>query len=189
MHQSFNSGQKGSLECAPKGALKRRYTFDATIESWQTPVGSGSVSATGGKLRLSGGETIALEPSGTANVADGELVVTRTAISGAQDSGVCFRATDGANLYLILLSATNIQMHKRVGGTYSQIGVSVGFGQGNITGAAIKFMVRFKGSQFDIYVNNTYAWTYIDTTYTTGICGVRAGGTSVTDYDDIEVYG
>lgn len=181
----------------PYGTLDRSYTFASTIESWTAESG-GSLSATGGKLRLtraSSGARVAVEPSGATNIADGELQMDVTIISG-QDVDLVFRATDASNCYLLEFidkasTGNGVRLYKRVAGTFTQIGQSYTALPLENDGQSYKLMVRFKGSQIDAYVNNTLVGTWWDTTYTTGDVGVAAGGGAsggTIDVDNVQVY-
>lgn len=195
------------LLCIPQGTLARKYTFDTTTESWTTD--AGSLSATGGKLRVTGGgsNATALEPSGASSVADGELVVDLqpvTASSAIVDMGVVFRATDVNNHYLLAIRSgayssglPTLTLYKKVSGSYTSLFDTPSTTAGNIpfvlgaTGGPLRVLVRFVGNVITVFVNETFVASVTDSSLSTGRVGVRVGGASpayVLDVDNVLVY-
>lgn len=175
----------------PSGTLLRTYTFDSTVEGWTT--NNGTLSATGGRLRLVGSDnSSAIEPSSAANVADGEIQFDCYLLAGI-DIGVIVRATDAANHYMIAFrsgAGNAIEVFKKVAGVYTSLGVHGSFAIALVAGTVhVKVLVRFVGSLIDVYINESHKLTVSDTTYSTGRVGGRANTSGDTmELDNVKVY-
>lgn len=200
----------------PQGTRARQYTFTNDTQSFT--VDSGTLSMSNGRLILTGvsspsGNHSALEPSTASNVADGELVVDFQGVTALStnyiDAGLIFRGTDANNHYMVTLrlgtnngtfsSMRPFELYKKVSGTYTTLlGSSEAVTYENrwpyidVT-APIRAMVRFVGNAISLYVNETYVAGWTDSTYTTGLVGVRLSSNgsapaSVAAYDNVTVY-
>jgi hypothetical protein len=187
----------------PAGTLLRSYTFDSTTESWEAQSGV-TLANSNGRLSVTGtgGQyaKTALEPSGAADVADGEVYLTLT--MGSQAAGIAFRQTDASNGYHLYLSPVNenwgvtAALYKCVAGTDTGLAFTVGAtgtpsNKAMVTNAdaVIKVLVRFVGGQLQVFINDAHIMTVNDTTFTTGRIGAVANGTtSPFFFDNLKVY-
>lgn len=209
------TGAAPALISLPQGTFARRYTFDTTIQSWTTDGGTLSWQSTaGGRAQIipaSGANQTCLEPSSAAVVADGEFYVDLTATVLGDDTlgemGVVFRATDASNHYCFFINTgaptggtgttKMFRLFKKVSGSYTQLN------PGTVTSAlgdtpllvmgltTARVLVRFVGPLIQLFYNETFIGAWHDTTYTTGIVGVRVGSnvTSGTfQFDNATVY-
>jgi hypothetical protein len=103
------------MSSRPYGTLDRSYSFDSTIESWTSP--SGTLTSDDNALKfVTSGDVAATEPSGAADVADGELICDIKFDSGT-DGGVAFRKSDDSNFYFLLMSGSVYTLYKKVSGS------------------------------------------------------------------------
>lgn len=200
----------------PQGTFLRKYDFnDGTTASWTTDVGS--LANVSSRLQLtsatSAGNSSALEPSTASSLSDGELVVTTFPVTadsaGQYDLGVIFRATDANNHYVLVwrqgtaaLTSAQFALYKKVSGTYTALATS---GGSNSTGSPYstplplgsgsqsRILVRFVGTLIQVYFNDTFVMAHNDSTYTTGLVGVRLANSATTpaavvQFDDIQAY-
>jgi len=192
----------------PQGVISRQYTFDNDNNGFVNDVGTMTVVNSRLQLASSGNNNMtALEPSATANVADGELWADIYPISadssGQYDYGLVFRATDANNHYLLALrqgttgsSSSEFEVYKKVAGTYTSIRGTVGVTTYNnpmaLSGTTpARVMVRFVGSQISVYCNEVFVLGTTDGTYTTGRIGVRTAGSTggvTAQFDNLSVY-
>jgi hypothetical protein len=177
----------------PTGTLSRSYTFASTVESWTNS--SGTLTSTGGKLQLaSGAESVILEPN-VGDITDGEyeLEYIVVSLSGTAGHGVIFRAADTSNFYMwqIGSSGSNIQLYKKVAGSYTNLSSAPDPGINPAltkVGQTLHLLVRFIGSQLDLFVSGTLVHSVIDTTFSTGRMGLRGDGTTTIQADDVKIY-
>lgn len=194
----------------PRGTLQRKYTFDADTQGWVAATGTLSWDSTRATLKhvasaVSATQVI-LEPSAAASVADGELVVDLSEVSGntanAFDTGAFFRATDASNLYMLALrlgtnASPSVELFKCVAGAFTSLGGSVGSGNNRTSRDPLngiinaRLLVRFIGGHIRAYLNEQFIGAWNDTTFTTGRIGVRGfANTSgmATFWDNAVVY-
>lgn len=187
---SYAAGTKLYLPNLPSGTLARSYTWASTVESWTTS--AGTLTSTGSKLRLTHTAAAhAMEDSGVANVADGEVEVDFTNVANNGSNAVLFRMTDSTHYYAyIFQSGATFAFYKANGGSPSFVSNGhIDFRPG--IGVSFHFMVRFVGTQVEAYINGTCHSILLDATFSTGKIGLRAdgnGGTNTIDADNMKIY-
>lgn len=172
----------------PTGTLSRTYTFATTTESW-TASGAGVLTSSSARLHFDGsaGISFALEPSGAGNVANGEVQMEYRGISGTS-MGVIFRAADASNFYLVILNPSGtITFYKYVAGVQTSLGAGPTSLLREGTGLTYTILVRFNGAKVELFINEAWIFSWVDTTYTTGIVGVSQN-TGVVEIDNVKVY-
>jgi hypothetical protein len=179
-------GTKRYFGGLPSGTLDRSYTFDSTVESWTTT--AGTLSSTSSRLQLThSSPAVALEPSGAANVTDGEVQCEYRTISMIGSAGVLFRVTDSSNFYAALFQpSVNTTIYKFVAGaaTLLRNGTTLIL---NSAAGPFQILVRCVGVQIEVYVNGELTAAIQDATYTTGRFGIRADNATM-QVDDFKVF-
>ncbi|HKY57654.1 MAG TPA: hypothetical protein VJL80_06425 [Aeromicrobium sp.] len=158
-------------------------------------------------VNATGASEIILEPSSPTggNIADGEFwfdYINETNSGSVLDTGVIFRATDANNFmscFIRLSGPTGIatvDFEKRVAGTYTSVASSATthlvpfFPSTGLVRARV--LARFVGAHIEIYVNEVFVGACNDSTFTTGICGVRhiarQSANQVASYDNATMY-
>lgn len=173
----------------PIGTFARAYTFDTTVEGWT--VGAGTLTSTGGALRLVGsGDNFAIDPG--SNIADGEIQCKARIIAGSE-MGIAFRVTDSNNLYLFVLRNSGgnpAELYARVSGGYTSL-ATCNISPFPSAGSPFrKVTIRFKGSSINLYLGNNPVpvLSAIDTTFTTGTFGLRGDRANTAEIDDVNIY-
>jgi hypothetical protein len=170
----------------PSGTLDRSYTFDSTVESWTTT--AGTLSSTSSRLQLTHtSPAVALEPSGAANVADGEVELEYRTTAMGGSAAVVFRATDASNFYaLIFQPGSNVTLYKCVAGGFSAIKVGTAMYNVAVFGP-VQLLIRFVGTVIECYVNGALEIWHSDATFSTGRIGLRADNATM-QIDNVKVY-
>lgn len=205
---TFNTTYASPSVNKPQGTRQRQYTFDTDVQSWTIDTG-GSLSSVNGALRVtktSAVDAVALEPSGAAVVADGEVVVDYTGVTtgtksanNTENVGIVFRATDASNHYMMQLAfnqpssaGSQVVLYKRVSGSYTALVSSPGSTTNYMPllnrDGPLRFMVRFVGPLISLYVNETFLLSWYDATYTTGRIGVYVYNIGSYNFDNITAY-
>ena len=180
----------------PGGAQLASHTFASTTESFTTD--NGTLTASSGGLQLvvaSDANSTILEPSGATSVTDGETCFDLVATPDPTDFGIVFRATDANNHYMLAIRCNNttptntIDLFKKVSGSYSSIsssGVTIpGTATANLP---MRVMIRFVGTIFTLYVNETRIAAFTDSTYSSGRSGIRAYKAGTYRFDNFQTY-
>lgn len=169
----------------PTGTFARSYTWATTVESWTTT--GGTLSSTSGWLRQAG-TGVALEPSGAANVADGEVICDFRVPNSSGSQSLIFRATDASNFYMWTFQpGTSPTLYKCVAGGFTLL---FNLQQDQRSGPLVnkvRMLTRFEGSSLDLYINGTLIGHCNDTTFTTGRIGIRAD-TGTLEIDNMDIF-
>ena len=182
-------GQSAWMMSRPAGVLARQYEFDGSLEGWAIS-GGGTLSAVGGSLVLAraGDSTSAMEPTTAQNIADGELLFDVMVSGGSGIFGIYLRASDINNGYEIVLRSGDgsdtpaINLYKVVSG--SSTWVNRGAGENGVPSfwakdTRLRMLIRFVGANITVYINDSFAASFVDTTFTTGRIGVGIYNTTL----------
>lgn len=188
----------------PQGTFQRQYTFISTTSSWTANHGTLAATSTGMTFTTSTQfqDCIALEPSGSSNIADGEYYADLVSASGITDTntsggwldfGLIFRATDASNFYQMTIrhqkpgtnygsiAAGGYELYKCVSGSYTSLdyiqpigGLRAERPRSFVNGNHNeRLMVRFVGSDIWLYLNELEIGHWVDSSLTTGRIGLR----------------
>ena len=109
-------------------------------------------------------------------------------LTTSSDGGICFNCIDSNNGYLIRLRHDGgCNAYRRISGSWAGVGSSVSVPTTYGEFQECKIVNNGSGT-YTWYINETYAGTFTDTTYSTGKLGVRCNNTTQ-DLDDIIVVG